>query len=64
MWIAAAGVIVVLVAIGGALWGGIKYGRTKQKKEDAEEKAEDMAHNAEIASRPDIDRPLGGMRPR
>ena len=64
MWTAAGGVIVVLVAIAGALWGGVKYGETRQKKKNAEIQAEDMARNAAIASKPDISRPLGGMRPR
>jgi len=64
MWTAAGGVIVVLVAIAGALWGGVKYGETRQRKKDAEGRAEDMARNAGVAAQPDISRPLGGMRPR
>jgi len=62
MWTAAGGVIVVLVAIAGALWGGVKYGETKQKKKDAEGKAEDMAHDAAIAARPPVDNPFSAMR--
>ena len=64
MWTVAGFVIVALSGIIGAWFGGIKYGKTKQKKEDAEGKAEDMAHNAAIASQPDVDRPLSKLRPR
>ena len=64
MWIAAGGVIIVLVIVWAAYAVGKSHGKTKQKKEDAEGKAEDMAHDAVIASRPPIDRPLSGMQPK
>ncbi|MFH1953759.1 MAG: hypothetical protein ABIL06_19340 [Pseudomonadota bacterium] len=64
MWTALAEVVIVLVAIAGALWGGIKYGETKQKKKDAEGKAEDMAHDAKIAAGSTPPRPLGSLRPK
>ena len=62
MWTALAEVVIVLVAIAGALWGGVKYGETRQKKKNAENQAEDMAHDAEISARPPVDAPFSGMR--
>ena len=64
MWTALAEVVIVLAVIAVALWGGVKYGETRQRKKDAEGRAEDMARNAGVAAQPDISRPLGGMRPR
>jgi len=64
MWLATGGVVVVLAVIWAAYAVGKSHGKTKQKKEDAEGKAEDMAHNAAIASKPDVDRPLSKLRAR
>jgi len=64
MWTVAGGVVVVLAIIWAAYAVGKSHGKTKQKKEDAERKAENMAHDAEIAARPPVDRPLSGMQPK
>jgi len=64
MWTVAGFVVVALLGVIGAWFSGIKYGKTKQKKEDAEGKAEDMAHDAEIAAGPTPPRPLGSLRPK
>uniref|UniRef100_A0A6H1ZSK8 Uncharacterized protein n=1 Tax=viral metagenome TaxID=1070528 RepID=A0A6H1ZSK8_9ZZZZ len=64
MWTAAGLVVVALSGIIGAWFGGIKYGKTKQQKKDAEGKAEDMAHDAEIAACSTPPRPLGSLRPK
>ena len=64
MWITAAGVIVVLAVIWAAYVVGKRHGKTDQQKQTAELQAEDMASNAAIASKPDVDRPLSKLRPR
>ena len=64
MWYAAAGVIVVLAVIWASYTVGKRYGKVEQRKEDAEGKAEDMAHDAEIAARPNVGAPFSGMRPK
>jgi len=64
MWTVAGLVVVALSAIMGAFWAGAKYGKTKQQKKDAEGKAEDMAKNAIIASRPFSNRPFDNLRPK
>ena len=64
MWLTIGGVVVVLAVIWAAYAVGKSHGQTKQKKDDAETRAEEMAHNAEISARPNVDHPLGRMRPR
>jgi len=64
MWLAAGGVIVILAVIWAAYAAGRSHGKTDQQKQDAEIKAEDMARNADIASKPDVDRPLSKLFPR
>ena len=64
MWLATGGVVVVLAVIWAAYAVGKSHGKTKQKKEDAEGKAAEMAYYAKIAARPPIDRPLSGMQPK
>ena len=58
IWIAAGGVIIILVVIFAAFVVGKKYGKSEQTRKDNQSRVEDMAHNADIASKPHTKRPL------
>ena len=64
MWLAAGGIVVILAVIWAAYAVGKSHGKTDQQKREAEGRAEDMAHDAEISARPPVDRPLSGMQPK
>lgn len=58
MWISIA-IIILAILSGYALY---TYGKVKNAKDIAEEESKARAKNAEIASKPFVDRPLGRMR--
>ncbi len=64
MWIAAGAVVVVLLVIWGAYAVGKRQGKTGEQKEDAEQKAEDMAYDAAVAAKPYVPDPFGSMHPK
>jgi len=64
MWIVTGGVVVVLAVIIAAYMVGRSHGKTDQQKRDAENQAEDMAHDAKIAAHPPVDAPFSAMRPK
>lgn len=64
MWTSAGIVAVILVVIAGAYWVGLRMGKTKEQKDNAQDEAEERAHDAEIAAKPFVDSPFGGMRPK
>ena len=61
-WAVISGIIIAILSA--LTWGSYKYGQVKEREKSAEEKANDMAHDAEIATKPGVDRPLGRMRPK
>jgi len=62
MWLAAGGVIVILAVIWATYAVGKSHGKTDQQKRDAENQAEDMAHDAKIAAHPPVDAPFSAMK--
>lgn len=54
------GVIVAL--IGGLIWASKRWGGSETEADNAEQNNEQMEQDAEIASRPWVDDPFGGMR--
>jgi len=62
IYFVAGGIIIVLVIVWASYMVGKSKGKIDAEKIISEKTAEDMVHDAEIASKPFIDSPFGGMR--
>jgi len=58
-WLVFSGIIIAVLSA--LTWGAYKYGRIKEKQKTDAGKADDMAADAAIASKPYCDFPVDGM---
>jgi len=64
IYFVAGGIIVILVVIWASYTVGKNKGKVDAEKIVSEKTASDMAHDAEIASKPFVDSPFSRMRPK
>lgn len=60
VWVVSLAIVAVLIVA--ALFGFKKWGASDEKRERAENEVEEMEEDAEIASKPYVDKPFSGMR--
>ena len=56
--------VVLLVVVAGGCYLAYLYGRKQERLDASEHTNRERERDAEIAARPDINRPLGRMRPK
>lgn len=55
-------VVTVALLVLSGLWLAYRTGKSQKARDDAEDKADEMAHDAEVAAKPYSSSPLGDVR--